>query len=81
MHRSSTVYIRKQSKTVLNKYVDVRGQQGMDLFTGGSIIMDTLLMDCSFILHKMLINGLESCGLLRHLNSHSDSLILPPIHC
>ncbi len=31
------------SKTVLNKYVvnfDVRGQQGMDFFTGGSVIMD-----------------------------------------
>ncbi len=42
MHRSSSIYKQKQSKTVLNKYVgDVRRQQGMDiLLTGGSIIMD-----------------------------------------
>ncbi len=33
MQRSSPVYKHKQSKTVLNKY-DVRGQQGMDFFTG-----------------------------------------------
>ncbi len=44
MHRSSAIHKQKLSKTILNKYsmpmdFDVRGQQGMDYFTGGSVIM------------------------------------------
>ncbi len=30
MHRRSTVYKQKQSKSSLNKYIDVRGQQRME---------------------------------------------------
>ncbi len=56
---------------------DVRGQQVMDFFTGGCIVMDYELFGqklwfqvdffkqaYSFLLHKMLINRRESCGLL-----------------
>ncbi len=38
MHRSSTVYKRKQSKTNKSVDFDVRGQQGIDLSTGGSVM-------------------------------------------
>ncbi len=45
MHRSSTIYKQNQSKIVLigqNMYVDfdVSGQQEMNFFTGGSVMMD-----------------------------------------
>ncbi len=41
MHIPRAIYKWKQSKTVLNKHVGwFWGQQGMDFFTGGSIIMD-----------------------------------------
>ncbi len=47
MHRSSSVYKPKDSKTVLN-YVggdfDVRDQQEMDFFTVRSIILDYVLV-------------------------------------
>ncbi len=44
MHRSSAIHKQKQFKTIRNKYsmsidFDVRGQQGMDFFTGGSLVM------------------------------------------
>ncbi len=100
LHRSSTVYKPKESKTALNKYVGgfwckIQLEE-MDFFTGGSIIMDyitgilvksILIMDLFFTnivkmfwLHKMLIDGLEWCGLLVDycdvfiscLDSHSD---------
>ncbi len=80
---------------------DVRGQQRINLFTGGIIIIyrglyilsrsDSLKLKhlndgflsykhAAFLLHKMLIDGLESCGLLVDycdvfiscLDSHSD---------
>ncbi len=57
----------------------------MDLFNGGRIIMDIIILICflkpqSFSLHKMFIDGLEWCGLLvvycdvfiSCLDSHSD---------
>ncbi len=43
LHRSSTVYKPKQSKTALNKYVagfSCERQQEIDFFAGGSVIMD-----------------------------------------
>ncbi len=40
MHRSSTVYKQKPSKTNMLVDCDVRRWQGMDFFTGGSFIMD-----------------------------------------
>ncbi len=40
MHRSSTVYKWKQFKTNKSVYFDVRGQQGIDLSTGGSVIIE-----------------------------------------
>ncbi len=40
MHRSSTVYKQKQSKTNMSLVFDVRGQQGMDFFSGKSLILD-----------------------------------------
>ncbi len=43
LHRSSTVYKPKQSKTALNKFWSER-QWKMDFFTGGSIIMNNGLM-------------------------------------
>ncbi len=43
MHRSNTVYKWKQSKTILNQYFGVRGQQELDFFSGGSVI-NTLMM-------------------------------------
>ncbi len=71
---------------------NVRGQQGMNFFTGGSVNMDYELTPLTqlrwicffetwmFLLHKILIDGLESCGLLVDycdvfiscLDSHSD---------
>ncbi len=39
MHRSNTVYKRKIIQNYLVDF-DVRGQQGMDFFTGGNVIMD-----------------------------------------
>ncbi len=38
MHRSSTVYKQQQSKTNMSVDFDVREQQGMDFFNGGSIM-------------------------------------------
>ncbi len=35
MHRTSTIYTQKQSKTG-----DVRGQQGMNILTRGHIVID-----------------------------------------
>ncbi len=61
----------------------VRGQPRTDFFTE-SIIMDygliCFLQTCSFLFQKMLIDGLDLCGLLVDycdifiscLNSHSD---------
>ncbi len=43
LHRSSTVYKPKQSKTALNKFWSER-QWKMDFFTGGSVIMNNGLM-------------------------------------
>ncbi len=41
MHKSNTLYMQKQSRTVVDKCgFDLRGQQGMDLSSGGSLIMD-----------------------------------------
>ncbi len=77
---------------------DVRGQQGFDFFTGGSVIMNDgayfgqkqrfnhLMIDfffytnISLLRHKILIDGLELCGLLADycdvfiscLDFHSD---------
>ncbi len=78
IHRSSTVYKPKQSKTAL-KIFDVRGQQEMDFLSGGSALW--ILDRCgslklkqlsdgfipykhSFSLHKTLIVVLEWCGVL-----------------
>ncbi len=48
MHRSSTIYKSKQSSAFLYKYVcidfDVTGQQRMDFFTEGSVIMNYRLV-------------------------------------
>ncbi len=65
---SRTVYKWKQPNTVLNMSVDfdVVGKQGMGFFTGGSIIIDYEFIfwpKQTLILHKMFIDGLESCGL------------------
>ncbi len=41
MHRSNTIYMQiqfKQALTNMSVDIPVRGQQGMDFFTGGSII-------------------------------------------
>ncbi len=45
LHRSSTVYKPKQSKTALNMWLDfnVRGQHEINFFTGGSVIIDYIL--------------------------------------
>ncbi len=75
---SSTIYKRKQSKTVLNKYIndfDVREKQEIAFFTGESNIMDyglvlkivnALLMDFLFTSMQFftLIDGLELLGSL-----------------
>ncbi len=97
LHRSSSVYKTKQSKTALNK--DVAGfwcerQQEMHFFTGGRVIMDYELVFelktswwwiCfSFCLLQMLTDGLEWCGLLVVFlsDSHSDGThSLQSIHC
>ncbi len=67
MHRSSTVFKQKESRTVLDKLVDfdVRGQQEMDFVTRRNVIIDyglwyfwpvaTAKM-CCFLLHKMLMD-------------------------
>ncbi len=84
---------QKQKKKFLNISADfdVRRQQEIDFFTGGSIIMEYdiwpgfIVQTCSFSRHKTLIDGLESCGLLEDYcdvfiscsDSHSDI----PIHC
>ncbi len=47
MHRLNTIYKRRQSKTVLNKYIlisNVWEKQGINFFTGGSIFMEYGLM-------------------------------------
>ncbi len=46
MHKPSTIYKRKQSKTNMPVDFDVRQKQEMDFFTGGSIIMDYGLIFC-----------------------------------
>ncbi len=49
MHRSSTIYNWNQPKIVLKKHVDgfgVRGQQGMEFFTGNSVIIEYRLCTC-----------------------------------
>ncbi len=80
MHRSSIAYKWKseQSETVLNKYFgwfDVNGQQGMDFFNGGSIIMDYGL---TFGLwHLDYGNLARNNGLkLKHLNDKMHSVLL-----
>ncbi len=80
MHRSSTVYKRKQSKTVLNKYV---GGFWCERMTADELfhwIMDSYFGHniCDGL--KLVKNGLEWCGLLVDycdvfiscLDSHSD---------
>ncbi len=39
MHGSSTVYKQKQSKTGMLEILVVRGQQRMDFFTGGNVVL------------------------------------------
>ncbi len=61
---------------------DVKGQQEINFFTGGSVIMDygRLKLKLCILLHKVLIDGLEWCELLVYycdvfiscLDSHSD---------
>ncbi len=67
----------KQFQTSTLVDIDVRGQQEMDFFTGGSIIIDyglvfwseeslkhfglELFFYTNFLLHKKFIDGLESC--------------------
>ncbi len=49
---------------------DVKGQQGMDFFTCGSVVMDYGLVFSTLMglfltnTRKMIIDGLEGCGLL-----------------
>ncbi len=52
MHRSSSVYKQKQFKNMSEGF-DVRGQQEMDFFTGGSV-MDYELKKCldGFVSYK-----------------------------
>ncbi len=69
MHRSSSVYKWKHSRTVLKKYVvdfDVRGQQGMDFFHYGKAllwIMDSHHCECDIHIVRFL---LAVCNLIRH---------------
>ncbi len=59
LHRSSSVYKTKQSKTALNKYVAgfwCERQQEMDFFTGGSIIIDYGLIFYEFEVENVLMD-------------------------
>ncbi len=79
LHRSSTVYKLKQSKTALNKYVAgiwCERQQEMHFYTGGNIIMDYgfklkmyLFLTNTYILSSQDVNWWTgvvwiTCGLL-----------------
>ncbi len=67
LHRSSSVYKLKQSKTDLNKYVGgfwCERQHDKDFFTGESIIMDLyFFLKC---LKKHLLCKIHFCTLFEH---------------
>ncbi len=66
MHRSNTVYKRKQSKTALNIYVGgfcCERQLEMDFFTGRSVIIDGLEW------YGLLV---DYCDVFGCLDTHSD---------
>ncbi len=89
----------------MSEVFDVSGQQRLDFFTWGGVIMDyglvffgqkwqfkvkthwriCFLQTSKFSLHKMLIDGLESCGLpvdyCDFLSAIWTLILMAPIHC
>ncbi len=88
MHRLSTVYKKKQSKTVLSKHVGGFWCENVRTFSPyeallwimysyfcPEIIIKNVLQTCSFSLHKTIIDGVESWIIVMFiscLDSYSD---------
>ncbi len=65
MHRSSTVYKPKQSKQIC-WWILVRGQQRIDLFSGGIVIMDYRLVFWPEVTSKMKLKCFNDGFIYKH---------------